>query len=79
VYGWWCYSKVLLHVGLGRRPTVDLRVVIDKGQVQPLFLSELHDAFKQNDEISPFTFLKIFIDELARSYNFYSLIARNVQ
>jgi len=30
---------------------VDLRVVIDKGQVQPLFLSELHDAFKQNEKI----------------------------
>ena len=51
MYRWWCYSKVLLHVGLGRRPTVDLRVVIDKGQVLALFLSKLHDALKQNDEI----------------------------
>ncbi len=51
MYRWWGYSEVPLHVSLGRRPTVDLRVVIDEGQVQPLFLSELHDAFKQNDEI----------------------------
>lgn len=51
MYRWWCYSKVLLHVGLGRRPTVDLRVVVDEGQVQPLFLSELHDGFKQDGEI----------------------------
>jgi hypothetical protein len=47
MYRWWGYSKVLLHVGLGRRPTVDLRVVVDEGQVKPLFLSELHDGFKQ--------------------------------
>ena len=51
MYRWWGYSEVPLHVSLGRRLTVDLCVVVDEGQVLTLFLSEFHDALKQNDEI----------------------------
>jgi hypothetical protein len=31
---------------------VDLRVVVDEGQVLTLFLSEFHDALKQNEKIT---------------------------
>src|SRR2546426_9729456 len=37
VHGWRCYAKIPFHVGLRRRSPVDLRVIVDKGQVLPLF------------------------------------------